>query len=86
MHPKAYQKKAGVFQGKKVVLTGTLARLSRSEAGLLIEQQGGELQSSVGKSTDLLIAGAKAGSKLNKAQALGIEILEEAAFYKLLNL
>lgn len=86
VHPKAYQKKAGVFQGKKVVLTGTLVRLSRSEAGLLIEQQGGELQSSVGKSTDVLIAGVKAGSKLNKAQALGIEILEEAAFYKLLDL
>ena len=74
----------GVFEGLKVVLTGSLAKMSRNEAGALIEQQGGILQSSVGKSTDLLIAGEKAGSKLKKAQELGIRILSEEEFYQLI--
>ena len=86
VQPKIYQKREGIFRGKKVVLTGTLSRFSRSEAGILIEQQGGMLQSSIGKSTDLLIAGGKAGSKLKKAQEMGVEILDEAAFYELLGM
>ena len=86
VQPKIYQKREGIFRGKKVVLTGTLSKFSRSEAGALIEQQGGVLQSSIGKSTDLLIAGEKAGSKLKKAQELGVEILDEAAFYELLGM
>jgi len=82
--PLEYQRNEGVFEGLKVVLTGSLAKMSRNEAGALIEQQGGILQSSVGKSTDLLIAGEKAGSKLKKAQELGIRILSEEEFYQLI--
>ncbi len=84
--PQPYQKEEGIFAGKRIVLTGSLSRLTRSEAGELIERQGGTLQSAVGKNTDMVIAGQKAGSKLQKAQALGIEILEEQDFYRLLNL
>ena len=65
---------------KTVVITGTLASYSRDEAAALIEHLGGKTTSSVSKKTDLLIAGEKAGSKLTKAQALGVAVLDEAAF------
>ena len=68
------------FSGKTVVITGTLAGYSRDEAAALIERLGGKTTSSVSKNTDLLIAGEKAGSKLTKAQALGVAVLDEAAF------
>ena len=68
------------FSGKTVVITGTLSNYSRDEAAALIERLGGKTTSSVSKNTDLLIAGEKAGSKLAKAQALGVEVLDEAAF------
>ena len=58
--------------------------MARNEAKEEIEQRGGTVQSAIGKSTDLLIAGEKAGSKLAKAKALGIEILNEEAFLALL--
>ena len=68
------------FSGKIVVITGTLSGYSRDEAAALIERLGGKTTSSVSKKTDLLIAGEKAGSKLAKAQALDVEVLDEAAF------
>ncbi|MXX37953.1 MAG: NAD-dependent DNA ligase LigA [Gemmatimonadetes bacterium] len=71
---------ASHFSGKTVVITGTLSNYSRDEATALIERLGGKTTSSVSKKTDLLIAGEKAGSKLAKAQALGVEVLDEAAF------
>ena len=71
---------ASHFSGKTVVITGTLSGYSRDEAAALIERLGGKTTSSVSKNTDLLIAGEKAGSKLAKAQALGVAVLDEAAF------
>ena len=68
------------FSGKTVVITGTLSSYSRDEAAELIERLGGKTTSSVSKNTDLLIAGEKAGSKLAKAEALDVEVLDEAAF------
>ena len=82
-----YQLKAlnGVFSGKKVVLTGSLTHYTRSQASKLIEEQGGEIASSVSKSVNLVIVGEYAGSKLEKARALGIEIIDETAFEQLLS-
>ena len=72
------------FSGKTVVITGTLTQYGREEAAAVVERLGGKTTSSVSKKTDLLIAGAKAGSKLSKAQDLGIEVLDEKAFIALL--
>ncbi|MGG6242127.1 NAD-dependent DNA ligase LigA [Nodosilinea sp. AN01ver1] len=68
---------AGVLAGKTLVLTGTLPTLTRPEATELIEAAGGKVTSSVSKATDYLVAGEKAGSKLTKAEGLGIAILSE---------
>jgi len=75
---------AGPLSGKTLVVTGTLERYSREEIETLIEQHGGRAASSVSKSTDYLVAGEKAGSKLDKAQKLGVPILTEAEFDALL--
>ena len=69
---------AGVLQGKTLVLTGTLPNLSRSEAKALIEAAGGKVSGSVSKKTDYLVAGEAAGSKLTKAESLGVAVLSEA--------
>ncbi len=68
----------GAFRGLKIVLTGTLPTLSRPEATELIENAGGKVTSSVSKATDFVVAGEEAGSKLEKAQQLGIPVLDEA--------
>lgn len=73
------------FAGKTVVLTGTLEQLSRQEAEEKITQLGGKVTSSVSKKTDLVIAGEKAGSKLEKAEKLGIAVIDEASFLILIN-
>ncbi|HVA71768.1 MAG TPA: NAD-dependent DNA ligase LigA [Candidatus Limnocylindrales bacterium] len=69
--------------GKSFVFTGTLERHSREEAGALVVSHGGKVISSVSKKTDYVVAGADPGSKLAKAESLGVPILDEAAFEKL---
>ena len=66
------------------MLTGTLPSLDRREAGALIEQAGGKTSSSVSKKTDYVLAGESAGSKLTKAQELGITIIDEETFLNML--
>ncbi len=70
--------------GKLFVLTGTLAAYTRDEARAAIERRGGRVTSSVSKKTDYVIAGEEAGSKLDKATELGVAVIDEAAFKKLL--
>jgi len=71
--------------GKTFVLTGTLPNLKRDEAKTLIEQAGGKVTSSVSRATDYLVVGENAGSKLEKAQSLGITQLSEVQLLALLN-
>ena len=75
---------AGAFSGKIVVLTGTLSALSRDEARERIEAAGGRVTGSVSKKTDFVVAGSDAGSKLERARELGIEVLDEARFRAML--
>ena len=70
----------GFFAGKAVVLTGTLETMTRDEAAEIIRTQGGKPSGSVSKRTDFVVAGAKAGSKLTKAESLGVPVLTEAEF------
>ena len=68
----------GALLGKKIVLTGTLPTLARGEARDLVERAGGKATDSVSRNTDFVVAGVEAGSKLDKARALGIEVIDEA--------
>ena len=72
------------FAGKTFVLTGTLPNLTRAEATAAIERCGGKVSGSVSKKTSYVVAGEAAGSKLTKAQSLGIPVLSEAELLKLL--
>ena len=76
----------GILAGQMVVLTGTLPTYKRSEAQKLIESNGGVCQSSVTGKTTLVLAGEEAGSKLEKAQKLGIKIIDEAEFKAMLGI
>jgi DNA ligase (NAD+) len=78
--PKA---KAGPLAGKTFVLTGTLPTLKREEAAAKIEAAGGKVSGSVSKKTDYVVAGEEAGSKLDKAQKLGVKIIDEAELLRL---
>ena len=86
-HSALYQAKAapGVFSGKTFVLTGTLAGMTREEATEKIEAAGGKVSGSVSKKTDYVLAGEDAGSKLDKAKKLGVRIVDQAAFSKMLD-
>lgn len=75
----------GVLTGKKLVLTGTLPTLTRTEATELIEKAGGTTSSSVSKSTDYVLAGENAGSKLDKARSLGVKIITENELLTMIN-
>jgi DNA ligase (NAD+) len=78
------QTAAGIFSGKTLVLTGALPNLTRDAAQALIEAAGGKVSGSVSKKTDYVVAGAEAGSKLEKAQELGVAIIDEAELLSLL--
>ena len=67
-----------------MVLTGTLERFSRDQAKAEVERRGGKVSGSVSKKTDLVVAGAEAGSKLRKAQELGVQVIDEDGFVALL--
>jgi DNA ligase (NAD+) len=73
------------LDGKKFVLTGKLPSLSRAEAQSLIEAAGGKVIDSVSKQTDYVVSGEKAGTKLDKALALGVAVLGETDLLELLN-
>jgi DNA ligase (NAD+) len=75
---------SGIFAGESVVLTGTLSSFKRSEAQKIIESLGGECQSAVTAKTTLVIAGESAGSKLDKAKKLGVKIIDEDEFKKMI--
>lgn len=81
---KEAEKVTGFFTNKKVLFTGTLTAMSRSEAKKLIEEQGGIVKSSVTKDLDYLIVGSDPGSKLDEAQKINIKILDENTFLSLL--
>ncbi|MGN0860416.1 MAG: NAD-dependent DNA ligase LigA [Candidatus Spyradosoma sp.] len=73
---------AQIFAGKTFVLTGTLPTLKRDEAKKLIEARGGKVSGSVSKKTSCVLAGEDAGSKLDKARELGVEVIDEAEFLR----
>lgn len=75
----------GSFAGKTFVLTGKLESLTRDEAAKLIEDRGGRVSGSVSKKTDFVLAGDDAGSKLDKAEQLGVTVLDEATFKTMLS-
>ena len=77
-------KRDGRFEGKTFVLTGTLSEFTRDQASAIIEAFGGKTSSSVSKKTSYLLAGEDAGSKLTKAQSLGVEIIDEAVFKEMI--
>ncbi|MBS0204928.1 MAG: NAD-dependent DNA ligase LigA [Planctomycetes bacterium] len=79
----AARQTAGILSGKTLVVTGTLARFKRDEIHSIIQKHGGRPAGSVSKNTDFLIAGADAGSKLEKAESLGVKVLSEDEFLTL---
>ncbi len=83
--PEAERASDGPLTGKTLVVTGTLTGYTRQEAEAAIQQAGGRAASSVSKKTDYVVAGAEAGSKLAKAEKLGVPVLDEAGFRQLLS-
>ncbi len=86
VNPKQKQtKKSNELAGKSFVVTGTLKNYSRAEIEQIIKQHGGKTSSSVSKKTDFVLAGAEAGSKLDKANKLGVKVINENEFLKMLH-
>ncbi len=83
--PRPSKDAGGVLSGKTLVVTGTLKNFKRDEIKKLIEELGGRASSSISKKTDFLVAGEKAGSKLAKAEKLGVKVLSEDEFAKLID-
>lgn len=73
-----------IFAGKTFVLTGTLPSMTRDEASALIKERGGKVSGSVSSKTNFVLAGDEAGSKLTKAKSLGVEIIDEDEFFKMI--
>jgi DNA ligase (NAD+) len=82
-HPKK-EKKTGALDGLTFVLTGTLTSMTREQASERIEAAGGKVSSAVSKKTSYVVAGEEAGSKLDKARALGVKVLDEDQFVEVL--
>ena len=78
-------KKTGQFSGKTFVLTGTLVGMTRRQAKEMITAAGGKVSGSVSGNTDFVVAGESPGSKLQRAKELGIAVIDEAGFKKLLS-
>jgi DNA ligase (NAD+) len=78
--------RSGVFSGMTVVFTGEMSSLTRDKAERLVKEQGGKTTKSVSAKTSLVVAGEKAGSKLDKAEALGVKVVDEAGFLELAGL
>lgn len=83
METRQPEESSGRFEGMTFVLTGTLPHLKRQEAAAIIERFGGKVAGSVSKKTSVVVAGEDAGSKLTKAQQLGLQIVDEAAFLEM---
>ena len=79
--PEETQQSDSPLAGKTIVVTGTMERMGRKEIEALIERMGGKAAGSVSKKTDYVLAGENAGSKLEKAQALGVPVLNETEFF-----
>jgi DNA ligase (NAD+) len=73
-----------IFAGKTFVLTGTLPTLGREEAKTMMKERGAKVSSSVSKKTDYVLAGTEAGSKLDDAKTLGVKVIDEAEFRKMI--
>ena len=84
MELKKDEKTDNRFEGKIFVLTGSLENFTRDEASKIIEDYGGKTSSSVSKKTDFVLAGEEAGSKLTKAENLGIKIITEQEFKEMI--
>ncbi|HEX7380515.1 MAG TPA: BRCT domain-containing protein, partial [Nevskiaceae bacterium] len=83
--PAAAAKRKGALSGMRFVLTGTLPGMTREQAGALILANGGTVSGSVSKNIDYLLAGAEAGSKLAKAEKLGVPVIDLDGLHKLLD-
>jgi len=84
LQPTPPAESGSALAGKVFVLTGTLPALTREEAASKIEAAGGKVSGSVSKKTNYVLAGAEAGSKLEKAQSLGVPVIDEAEFLRML--